>query len=161
TIPKSGRYFLWVRYGDWREKQERFRVSIKQGDKPAWSSVYGEHPTVEEDNEAKLYFGWAFAWDRREGELQAGEATLTLDSAFADRECRQIDVLVLTTDPTYTPLVKNQPANLSWEMLARIKTMPATFKNTLVRSASPAQTPDGFAPRTYRDKGFLYLWNVS
>src|SRR5687767_2157707 len=29
-VPVAGRYMLWVRYGDWREQQERFTVEIEQ-----------------------------------------------------------------------------------------------------------------------------------
>src|SRR2546423_12382819 len=27
-IPVDGKYFVWVRYGDWREKTERFQIQI-------------------------------------------------------------------------------------------------------------------------------------
>ena len=29
-IPTGGRYSVWVRYGDWREKTERFEIQIEQ-----------------------------------------------------------------------------------------------------------------------------------
>ena len=58
-VPEKWTYHLWVRYGDWREETERFRVRIEQEDSPAWEGAFGEQPRVEEDNEMKLYFGWA------------------------------------------------------------------------------------------------------
>ncbi len=61
-IPEAGKYFVWVRYGDWREKTERFQVRLEQAGQPAWTGRYGEEPAIEEDNEMKLYYGWAFVW---------------------------------------------------------------------------------------------------
>ena len=39
-IPETGTYFVWVRYGDWREKTERFQIHIEQPGKPAWTGSY-------------------------------------------------------------------------------------------------------------------------
>src|SRR5687768_4254379 len=65
--PVKGRYFVWVRYRDARGQSERFTVRVEQAE-PAvrWSATFGEKPRVEEDNEMKLLWGWAFAWDMRE-----------------------------------------------------------------------------------------------
>src|SRR5687768_13423890 len=46
-IPSDGKYFVWVRYGDWREKTERFEVAIEQLGK-TWTGRYGEKAVVEE-----------------------------------------------------------------------------------------------------------------
>src|SRR5688572_18483581 len=62
-VPADCRYFVWVRYGDWREKTERLQVQIEQPGVAAWTGRYGERPMVDEDNELKLYFGWVFVWD--------------------------------------------------------------------------------------------------
>src|SRR6476620_8668541 len=93
-IPVDGTYFVWVRYGDWREKTERFQIQIEQAGHP-WTGRYGEKAVVEEDNEAKLYWGWAFAWDRREVKPKKGAAVLRLMTTTKDPEPRQIDVIVL------------------------------------------------------------------
>src|SRR4051794_24574689 len=105
-VPAAGKWFVWVRYGDWREKTERFQVRIEQGGAAPWTGQFGEAAVVDEDNEAKLYWGWAFAWDRRELPLKKGPAKLTLVTTTKDPEARQIDVIVLTTDPAYRPLIK-------------------------------------------------------
>src|SRR5436190_13548413 len=55
-IPVDGTYFVWVRYGDWREKTERFQVQLDQQGKSQTCS-YGEKAVIDEDNEAKLYWG--------------------------------------------------------------------------------------------------------
>src|SRR5262245_4421385 len=108
-IPIAGKYFVWVRYGDWREKPERFEVRLEQEGAAAWSGRFGEQGGVEEDNEAKLDWGWAFAWDRREGDLKKGPAKLTLATTTTGPEPRQIDAIVLTTDAAYRPRIKERP----------------------------------------------------
>ncbi|MGE3316527.1 MAG: hypothetical protein AB7O26_15535, partial [Planctomycetaceae bacterium] len=71
-IPVDGRYFVWVRYGDWREKTERFQIRLQQPSRPDWTGRFGEKARVEEDNVMKLYFGWAFAWDKQSTTLKKG-----------------------------------------------------------------------------------------
>src|SRR5205085_2490176 len=90
-IPADGTYFVWVRYGDWREKTERFQVQLEQNGARVFEGRYGEKPVVEEDNEMKLYFGWAFAWDQRPATLKKGPAKLSLLTTTKDPEARQVD----------------------------------------------------------------------
>jgi hypothetical protein len=123
-IPADGTYHVWVRYADVREKTERFQVELEQpgaGAKP-WTATYGERAVIEEDNEMKLYWNWAFAWDHRDAVLKKGPAKLSLRSAFAEDTCRQVDVIVLTTDDAYRPLIKEQPAHPSTAFLAMVVT---------------------------------------
>ncbi|HTN74749.1 MAG TPA: hypothetical protein VL096_05860, partial [Pirellulaceae bacterium] len=47
-VPLSGKYYVWVRYADWRETTERFEISLEQPNRPAWLGKYGEQPVVEE-----------------------------------------------------------------------------------------------------------------
>lgn len=54
-IPIAGRYFVWVRYGDWREQTERFQIRIQQAGRQPWTGQYGRRAIVDEDNEMKLY----------------------------------------------------------------------------------------------------------
>ena len=109
-IPVEGTYFVWVRYGDWREKTERFQIQLDQEGKTQ-TCRYGEKAVIDEDNEAKLYWGWAFAWDKREVKLKKGTALLRLMTTTKDPEPRQIDVIVLTTDASYQPRIKDRPKN--------------------------------------------------
>ena len=70
---------------------------------------------IEEDNEMKLYFGWAFAWASHEVKLAKGPATLRLRTTSRDRQPRQIDAIVLTTDSTYRPRIKERPPSAARE----------------------------------------------
>jgi len=182
-IPTGGRYFVWVRYGDWREKTERFEIQIEQpavgaGWQPApprqpapWVGKYGQRAVVEEDNEMKLYWGWVFVWDQRPAQLKKGPAKLSLMSTSKEPVPRQVDVIVLATDPAYRPQIKERPRHPTWDVLAGYRrAMPAELKPFARKrpTAEPGchspvlwELPPQWRLRTFRDKGFLYLWNTS
>jgi len=167
-VPVAGRYFVWVRYGDWREMPERFQIQIEQPGRPAWTGTYGEKPVIDEDNEMKLYWGWAFGWAAQTAELIKGPATLKLLSTTKELQPRQIDCIVLTMDAGYRPLIKERPKNYAWEVLdayrgGKIPAELAPLARRLAdfRQPAAATLPDAWKIRTFRDQGFLYLWNVS
>jgi hypothetical protein len=162
-VPVAGKYFVWVRYGDWRETTERFQIKLEQAGRPAWTGKYGEQAVVEEDNELKLYWDWGFGWAKQEVELAKGPATLLLLSTTKEKQPRQVDVIVLTTDATYRPTIKQRPRNYAWEVLDTYRDDPQTAlaleplaKRTLQNELAPSWTP-----RTFRDRDFLFLWNTS
>jgi len=159
-VPADGRYFVWVRYGDWREKTERFQVRLEQGGR-IWTGPYGERAVVEEDNEAKLYWGWAFAWDQREVDLKKGSARLSLVTTTKESEPRQVDVIVLTTDAAYRPRTKERPANPAWDLLETYRHGIPQDIEPLARQKPAPALPKAWQLRTFRDKGFLYLWNMN
>src|SRR5690349_11091776 len=61
-IPAGGKYTLWVRYADYRNREEAFGVRVTQGLK-TFAHVFGRAAIVDELDPMKLYWGWAFAWD--------------------------------------------------------------------------------------------------
>lgn len=185
-IPVDGEYFVWVRYGDWREKTERFQIKLEQAGAAAWTGKFGENPVIEEDNEMKLYWGWAFGWDHRAAKLKKGPVKLSLETTTKDPEPRQVDVIVLTTDAAYRPRVKERPTNPTWQVLDDIRaarTKPPEKLLTLaeldgdspksddaaasfwsVKPLARNRAADAINPawrmKTFNDKGFLYLWNT-
>lgn len=169
-IPVDGEYAVWVRYGDWREKTERFQVQIDQPG-AAWTGRYGERAMIDEDNVMKLYWGWSFVWAKQVVTLKKGHATIKLLSTTKDPEPRQIDVVVLTTDREYRPRIKDRPARHSWKIMDQYREGVSRELEPLARRASDGQLPDSQLPddqlpdswrtRTFRDGDFLYLWNVS
>ena len=70
----------------------------------------------------KLYWGWAFAWDHAVANLKSGEAEIELAVTSAQSVPRQIDVVVLTTDSQYHPLIKEQPRSTTGRLLRQIQT---------------------------------------
>ena len=160
-IPTAARYFVWVRYGDWREQTERFQIQIQQAGGQPWTARYGERAIVEEDNEMKLYWDWVFAWDKHEVELQKGPARLSLASTTKERSPRQVDVIVLTTDPSYRPRIKERPRNHAWEILQSYRDGIPDGLEPLAKNRPNFNLPSQWKVRTFRNKEFLYLWNVS
>jgi len=159
-IPVAGTYYVWVRYGDWREKTERFQVQLEQTGGQPWVGRYGEQPAVDEDNEMKLYFGWAFAWAKQQTHLEKGPAKLSLKSTTKDPEPRQIDVIVVTNDGGYRPRIKERPRNYNWELLDKMRHAVPDDLEPLARRAPNYELPAQWKVRTFKDKGFLYLWNI-
>ena len=159
-LPVAGRYFIWVRYGDWREQTERFEIQIEQDGADTWTGKFGEQAVIEEDNVMKLYWGWAFGWDHRTAELKKGAARITLRTTVTEPDPRQVDVVVLCTDPDYRPLIKHRPANPAWNILESYRNGIPDSLEPLARQHRPAAMPDAWRMRTFADAGFLYLWNV-
>jgi hypothetical protein len=167
-VPEAGNYFVWVRYGDWREKSERFQVRLEQEGQPAWIGRYGEQPLIDEDSEMKLYFGWAFVWGKQEVRLKKGPARLSLLSTTKEPEPRQVDVIVLTSDTTYRPRIKERPINHTWDVLKGYRSGIPDDLGPLARKLPqgvgrdrPFELPAEWKLRTFNDKGSLYLWNSS
>jgi hypothetical protein len=161
-IPADDTYHVWVRYADVREKTERFQVRLEQAaaGAKAWTGTYGERAVIEEDNEMKLYWNWAFAWDHRDAVLKKGPAKLSLRSAFPEDTCRQVDVIVLTTDDSYRPQMKEEPSHPSTAYLAMLRDSNDKLEPLARAASSPTAVPAQWKPRTFRDRGFVYLWNV-
>lgn len=166
-LPTAGKYFVWVRYGDWRETPEPFQVRVEQAGRPTWTGNYGEQPVIEEDNEMKLYWGWAFGWAAQAVDLDKGPATLRLTSSSKAAQPRQVDVIVLTTDPRYRPRIKDRPHHYAWNLLDTWRGKLPEDIEPLTRRRPDWQAADSYEPppvwklRTFRDEGFLYLWNIN
>lgn len=160
-VPCEGTYELWVRYGDWREKTERFKIEIEQPGSAVQTSNFGDIPRVDEDNEMKLYWGWIFVWDHRTVNLKKGEATIRLATSIKEPEPRQIDVVVLTTDANYFPRIKDRPKNTTWEILDSYRSSISHELEPLARQTGNFAMPESWKTRNFRDREFLYLWNVS
>src|SRR5438093_5858149 len=52
-LPGDGRYTLWVRYADYRDKEEAFGIRVRQGGREQ-RHVFGLHPAVDELDQMKL-----------------------------------------------------------------------------------------------------------
>jgi hypothetical protein len=159
-VPAKGRYRVWVRFRENRGTTNRFNVRLTPKGGGPVSLTYGTKPNVEDDNEMKLYWDWAFAWEGQEAELPAGPVTIELASGFKEKECRQIDCLVLTTDLDYRPLIKERPAHPTRALLDALRKADGPKLEPLARRVMDGTVPRTWVPRTFRDKGFLYLWNM-
>src|SRR5207247_3684441 len=159
-VPEAGSYRVWVRYRDNRGSSSRFQVRLSAAGSQPGLLTYGQAHVVEEDNELKLYWNWAFGWEGHDATLPRGKARLDLLSAFKEKECRQVDCIVLTSDRTYRPLIKERPRHPTTELLNSYVTGIDAHLAPLARQARARAVPAAWKPRTFRDKGFLYLWNM-
>ena len=159
-IPESDRYAVWVRYGDWREQAEPFEIVIEQPGAAPWTGEYGRRAVIDEDNEMKLYWGWAFGWARELVPLKKGPAKLTLRTSLKAVEPRQIDLIVLSSDGDYLPRIKERPPSDLFDVLATYRGGPPADLEPLARTRGRFDLPEVWKLHTFRDQGFLYLWNI-
>jgi hypothetical protein len=109
-VPRAGKYQVWVRYVDHRKKTSPFTVSIDQAGKNVMKGELGTKPVVPPNDEYQLYWGFSFGWGRLEANLTAGPARLTLAIDKAGDAWRQVDAVLLTDDPSCTPVGREKPA---------------------------------------------------
>ncbi len=179
SIPRAGTWYVWVRYADWREQSEQFEIGIRQDGQAEKLSSFGKLARIEEDNEMKLYWDWAFAWDRATVELTNQEAEIRIIASQIQPVPRQIDVVVITTDSNFRPRTKEQPTTETRKLLESLRTggmrelrplarrnlfgaINAEFANDHQQAnMATFNFPELWRTRTFRDSGFIYLWNMT
>lgn len=159
-IPAAGTWRLWVRYRDWRGETERFAVRLEQPGNNPVVLRFGDRPVVDEEDELKLLWDWAFGWDVRELELAKGPARVILLADQAQSRHRQVDCLCLTTDKAYHPRHREKPRHPAWEALERLRREPPLLGTLPVLARSRSDLPAAWKLRSFQDRGLLYLWNM-
>lgn len=158
-VPADGEWMLWVRYRDWRRQTEQFAARIEQGDQRQ-EFVFGQQPVVDEDDELKLLWRWAFGWDSRALQLTKGRVRFTLLAHVKQAVHRQVDCFCLTTDRDYRPFHREKPVRATWQLLDGLRDAARVAPRPLAARTGDFAVPAAWKPSTFRDKGFLYLWNV-
>lgn len=110
VIPRAGKYRVWVRYYDHRDKKEPFTVEIQQNGKTPIRGELGVQPVVSRNNEYSLYWGFAFGWGSVEGDLSEGPARIKLLINKAGERWRHLDAVLITDDLAYTPYGREKPS---------------------------------------------------
>ncbi|MSR33040.1 MAG: hypothetical protein EXR99_16245 [Gemmataceae bacterium] len=108
-VPRTGKYRLWIRYVDHRNKSEPFFASIEQKGNPQAKGAFGHQPLVPPNDEYQLYWGFSFGWGSTPVKLQAGPAQLTLGVDQVGEAWRQIDAVLITDDLGYEPRGREKP----------------------------------------------------
>lgn len=119
-IPAAGEYTLWVRYADYRAKQELFGVRVAQGGK-SFAHLFGRASMVDELDPMKLLWDWSFAWDSTTVPLEKGLARVEIYTTGPTEARRHVDCLCLTTDATYHPAGREKPSFAAWAPLRRMQ----------------------------------------
>lgn len=115
-VPVDGDYFLWVRYADYRNKEEKFGVRVKQAG-GIIERVFGERPVIDELDPMKLLWDWSFGWDRASVPLRKGPARVEIYTTGPTEARRCVDCLCFTTDTRYHPAGREKPDHPTWELL--------------------------------------------
>jgi hypothetical protein len=141
VIPRAGKYRVWVRYVDHRQKTEPFTVRVVQGGKPAVAGELGVKPVVPENDEYQLYWGFSFGWASLEGELAAGPARVELVIDKPGEGWRQVDALLITDDLTFEPNGREKPPFAYLSAFALQPKDGAAWRGKGVDAAPPARPP--------------------
>lgn len=155
-VAVAGRYTLWVRYADYRDKQEEFEVRVRQGPKSV-EHRFGRKPVVDELDPMKLFWDWAFGWDSASVTLEKGPARLELSTTGPTGARRQIDCLCLTMDTTYRPTGRRKPAFAAWGPLRAMQQAGMPDVSPLQSGNAGSAVPKAWNITTGPP---AFLWNV-
>ena len=156
-IPVTAKYELWVRYADYREKEEAFGVRVQQ-DGRTWEHLFGRAAVIDELDPMKLLWDWSFAWDHTTLSLTAGMARVELFTTGVTGARRQIDCLCFTTDENYHPSGREKPDFAVWSTLRAMKRAGSSPIEPMAVIPSRSETPQGWR---IGDRPPVFLWNVS
>ena len=159
-VPLAGEWVVWVRYRDWRERSERCSLSIEPSTGAPINWTFGDLPVIDEDDELKLLWNWAFGWDRRSVSLPKGRAKIILRAGEKQPGHRQVDAICLTTDRGYLPRHREKPPHPTWATLDALRSLGGKGAESRKLSATIPPLAASWRPKTFRDGGFLYFWNV-
>jgi hypothetical protein len=160
SIPRAGRYKVWVRYADWLNRAENFTVRIEQGGREVWRQEFGVQERLAPHDETGMYWGWAFTWDAATtGALAKGTARVSLLVERAAAARRHVDCFVLTNDLAYVPEGRSKP-DFAASRVLREFSAGRTRLAPLVE-AKAALVPVEWRSPTIAGRGFLMPWNIA
>jgi hypothetical protein len=150
-VPEGADYTLWVRYMDYRQKEEAFGVRVTQGT-TKWEHIFGKQPVVDELDPMLLLWDFSFAWDKASVPLKKGAATVELFTTGPTQARRAVDCLCLTTDSTYQPAGREKPDFATWRIMRQMRSEPVH---------SPQWQKDYPFPSTWKiaDQPPIFVWN--
>ncbi len=155
-FPAAGRYTLWVRYADYRNKEEAFGIRVRQNGKET-HHVFGLKPVVDELDPMKLLWEWAYGWDSAPFEIEKGRAEVELYTTGPTGARRSLDSLCFTTDAAYRPFGREKPDCAAWVPLREMqKGLPATVEPLAARKL-PRDLPKEWK---IASEPPAFLWNV-
>jgi hypothetical protein len=115
---------------------------------------------VDEDDELKLLWNWAFGWDVKTASLAKGPAKLTLLAHAKQKVHRQVDCFCLTTDKDYHPYHREKPERPTWNLLDGLRKGAQVAPTPLAARAGDFTIPAAWKQAKFGATDFVYLWNV-
>jgi hypothetical protein len=184
-IPRAGNYKIWVRYADWANRSESFVVRITQdavtrrsGDTESEVSVspgprvsasrevfrheFGTKDIIDAHDEVSMYWGWAFAWDGANVQIEKGPARISIEIEKTSEARRHVDCLVLTNDLAYVPDGRRKPDFAAMRYLHDWATTRAPLSSLLQpRDSSEVIIPSVWQRPRIAGRDFLMPWNIT
>jgi hypothetical protein len=161
-IPRAGNYKIWVRYADWANRSENFIVRITQGakDKDAFRHEFGTRDVIDPHDEVSMYWGWAFAWNGADAQLEKGLARISIEIEKPAEARRHVDCVVLTNDLAYVPNGRRKPDFAAMRYL-REWSISATPLSSLLQPQMSPTIPAAWQRLKIAGRDFLMPWNIS
>jgi len=174
-VPAAGRYRVWVRYADYQNKKEAFRVRVLQSGKPVagvgdigyqtggkavFNHVFGEQAVISEDDEVKLNWGWAFGWASAEATLEAGAAEIQVMADAPTEARRQFDALLITDDMAFRPHLREKPDFSYWAPLEKFRSGQAKIESGIASPQTNWATPAAWKTPPMVGRDFSMLFNI-
>lgn len=159
TIPRAGEYNFWIRYADWASRTENFTVRITQNGRDVLTHEFGTGDIIDAHDEIKMYWGWAFAWDKATTQLQEGPATIRIEVLKPAQARRHVDCFLLTNDPNYIAEGRRKPDFAAMRYM-RENAGTRSRISPLVREI-PSTVPTSWRRRDLAGRDFLMPWNIS
>lgn len=110
-----------------------------------------------------MYWGWAFAWDGVNAQLQKGPARISIVIDKSAEARRHIDCVVLTNDPAYVPAGRRKPDFAAMRYLREWSTTRTELSSLLQPPAASVASVNTAAWQRPKIAGrdFLMPWNIS
>ncbi|HVF43987.1 MAG TPA: hypothetical protein VM936_13280, partial [Pyrinomonadaceae bacterium] len=161
-VPRDGEYVLWARYADFANKTENFVVRVTQNGREVMRQEFGARAVVDPHDEVSMYWGWAFAWGGSPAvALKKGAARLSVEIEKAAEARRNVDCVLLTSDPDFKPEGRRKPPFAAQRVLAEWAEKRPRLAPLAERDAAAAQAPALWNRRPFAGRDFLMPWNIS
>ncbi len=159
-IPRAGDYKIWIRYADWANKTENFVVRITQGERPVFRQEFGARAVVDDHDEVKMYWGWAFTWDGAPANLGKGRARISIEIEKTAGALRHVDCFLVTNDLAYVPDGRRKPDFAAMRYLREWSTRRPRLA-PLIDTSNPSVVPTAWKQPKIAGRDFLMPWNIS
>jgi hypothetical protein len=161
-IPRDGAYRVWARYADWARKDESFTVRLTQQGREVFRHGFGARDVIDAHDEVSMYWGWAFAWDGSPAaSLKKGPARLSIEIEKAAAAHRQVDCVLVTDDPGFSPEGRRKPPFHAQRVLGDWAAKRTPLTPLLEKVSTVEPTPALWRRPALAGRDFLMPWNIT
>jgi hypothetical protein len=107
-----------------------------------------------------MYWGWAFAWDGADAQLEKGPARISIEIDKPAEARRHVDCVVLTNDRAYVPSGRRKPDFAAMRYLREWSTS-GTQLSSLLQPQTSSTIPTAWQRPKIAGRDFLMPWNIS